>query len=286
MSYDFIPINNRFCDERIEDLVITDNYVALIGEISSYPYADLIIRPCNKDNVIASFFYSHRSTLIDEGYTEYVCCHMNGDTIALANMGETYVSGGSLGDIRIRMVELASMTMTGSQALGFTVFKPIPIDMVYVPEKSSLVLLANIIFPPSGSVNNHAFIYLDPYNTFSGGTTGSTTVGGSISPSPVPYMANGFCEWKYGLAFSSLDRINGEKAFLASGGDYWFLKDMTQMQSLVSCYWPDLVQVQKIDDLTPVIWGRPIPDCSEDFVITDVPTSVNSSAFSDICTIP
>ncbi len=280
-AYDFIPVNDRSADERIDDIVVTDNFVALISRVSSFSTPILAIRLCDKNDVVNTYPFNINWCYIpDEGHSKYVCCSMMGDTIALATRGEYILGSGVPYDIRIRTIDLYSMTMTGSQAFSLNNYMSDPIDMVYVPDKHTLVLLQDMIFPTNGSVNNYTFLFVEPYNTFS---PVGTVIVGPTPPNPAPYMAKGIYEQVYGLSFSSIDWIEPLDCFLASGGDYWILKNLTTQPPSPPCYITDYVDIHKIADLSMNTYSINKGAGTESFLITDIPTPVLSSNYNLLC---
>ena len=209
---------------------------------------------------------------------------MMGDTIAMATSGE-YALGGSVPhDTRIRTIELTTMTVTGSQAFSLNNYASNPIDMVYIPDMHTLVLLQDLFFPVAGSVNIHTFLYLEPYNPFA--DTVLNTYNPSVPTPPSPYVAKGICEWVYGLPFSSMDWLTAQKCFISTGGDYWIYKDLTTQPPSPSCYLTDYIPIHRIDNLTFFTATLPYTPWPENFTITDVPTTVASSTFNSICIEP
>lgn len=286
-SYNFIPVDDSYTEERIDDIVVTDNYVALIGRVHNM--SRLAIRSCDKNDVLGTYTTNCVSCIItDEGFSEYVCCAMMGDTIALATRGEYAIGSSVPHDTRIRTLDLVTKTITGSQAFSLNNYASNPIDMVYVPDMHTLVLLQDLIFPVAGSVNNHTFLFLEPYHPFSVDPTTINPWDQSI-PIPtlyVPYVAKGICEWVYGLPFSSMDWLMPHNHFISAGGDYWIYKDLTTQPSSPSCYLTDYIPIHRIDNLTLNSYPHGHTAWPETFTINDIPTSVVRLEINSLCIEP
>lgn len=286
-SYNFIPVNDYTFEEIIDDIVVTDHYVALIERNPNM--SALAIRHCNKNNVLGTYSDSCIFCFIyDEGFSEYVCCAMMGDTIALATRGEYAIGSSVPHDTRIRTLDLVTKTITGSQAFSLNNYASNPIDMVYVPDMHTLVLLQDLIFPVAGSVNNHTFLFLEPYHPFSVDPTTINPWDQSI-PIPtlyVPYVAKGICEWVYGLPFSSMDWLMPHNHFISAGGDYWIYKDLTTQPSSPSCYLTDYIPIHRIDNLTLNSYPHGHTAWPETFTINDIPTSVVRLEINSLCIEP
>lgn len=293
--YTFYIINDKTNpEERLDDIVITKNKVATVGMmyIGGKPY--LAVHQWNKARMMTihtKFQDRYCYPMTGEDLSDLLCCRMGDDTIAVASHGEYLKPGWSDHDTRIRMIDLSTMAMTGSQAYDLEGYKTWVQDMAYIPENHTLVVLEDMKFPRGSLTNQSTFLFLEPYNTFLGDTTTSTVIVDPslppTPPSPVPYMANGFYELMWGGAFFySIDRVSGDHYFLSTGGDYWMLKDAPVLQSSQNCYKVGEIEIHKIDDLPedklPYVYNH----CSEYFTITHEPKTTVSTSCGPNCYVP
>ena len=222
------PINGKFlCDnsryEHADDVVVTDNWVAIV---STYPTRDeMIIHRCDRNNVLNSFDnYFGYVVPYQEGI--YTCCHMKGDTIAMVARYSTL--GTAPYEARMRTVDLATMTMTSSQSYVL-LYKTDPIEIVYLPNNATLVMLMQQMFP--SSVSHYAFVYWKPYI-------------------PSSYVADVIYDYNDYL-FNSVDRLT-PKHIVAAGGDYWAEKDVSFNDPTSTCYVIAQQQISQLNVLSYV----------------------------------
>ncbi len=195
--------NNYF--ESVDDVVVTDNWLAVVTVNDK----GLTIHRCDKNNVNGTFdnYHSYGISSV-EGI--YHCCHMKGDTIALVALDKSPVA--SVYETHMRCVDLATMTMT--QAQGYSLLdKAEPIEVVYVPDCATLVMLQYQQFPLTGW--HYAYVFWKPYKV-------------------PPYTAEVIYE-SAGNSFGSIDRLTS-KYIVASGGNYWVEKDASYNATVSSCY--------------------------------------------------
>lgn len=264
--------------EIIDDIVLTDNYVVFIGQGSMGGNLGLTMHPCPKTSILPNFNDYYLYPTVDERFDHYTGCHMCADTIAVATRGRYLSSGWSEWDTRIRVIDAASHVMTSSQAFDLNDYKSDPIDMVYLKNEKTLVLLEDIKYPPASGVNNYSFIFLNPYQTFSGTPTPNPPLAGYP-----PYSAKGFFESTRSLPFWSMDRTASHDAIVATGGDYWILKSIPLITPGHNCYKPIVVKIHKLDNIVGIQGHYPYCGCSSVFVSHDRTHTPSSSMVSGSC---
>ncbi len=222
----------------IEEVIETDNYLALVGY---YTDQDAIsIHRCDKYNVLNTFgsnwYYYPITAGFIEGASKYKGCHTQRDTIAIASIAMyTDALGEHFGSM-VRTFDLASWNNTTSQFVKANI-KQEPKEMIYFPTKYILVLLQDIYYS-SLTRDFCSFINLEPYGS------GSYSASTWFHPNPTggEYL------------YASLDRL-GSDHYVASGGNYWCLKDAWTFNSssINSCYKRESVSVLKTDMLPKFI---------------------------------
>ena len=224
----FSVVDCKFsCDhsryERVDDVVLTDNWLAIITE---YPDKnEMIIHKCNKNNVVGTFdpYYSY---VVPNNEGVYHCCKMQGDTIALVALYQPWWT--TTYETHMRTVDLASMTMTSAQ--GYPLLdKAEPEEIVYMPGYATLVLLQCQQFP--SLAYHYAYVNWKPYTT-------------------PPYYADLIYE-SGDNPFYSIDRLT-LKYIAAAGGDYWMEKDVMSANPSASCYTVDVQKISPLGTASPV----------------------------------
>ena len=282
-----LPYDMRFISgelgnhDIIDDIVLTDNYVVFIGQGSMGGSLGLTMHPCSKTSILTDFDNYYFYPTVDERPDHYIGCHMCADTIAVATRGRYLSSGWSEWDTRIRVIDAASHVMTSSQAFDLNDYKSDPIDMVYLKNKKTLVLLEDIIYPPASGVNNYSFIFLNPYQTFKANP--DIPIIAPTIPWVLPYTAKGFYEATRSLTFWSMDRTASQDAIVATGGDYWILKSIPLITPGHNCYKPISVDVYKLYDIIGVFGNHTYVDCSQEFNSSNNIHPTSSSAISGSC---
>lgn len=286
----YLPYNLQFIsggsgsDEIIDDIVLTDNYVVFIGQGSMGGSLGLTMHPCPKTSILPNFGSYYFYPTVDERFDHYTGCHMSADTIAVATRGRYLESGWSEWDTRIRVIDAASHVMTSSQAFDLNDYKSDPIDMVYLKNEKTLVLLEDIKYPPASGVNNYSFIFLNPYHSFRANP--DIPIIAPTIPWVLPYTAKGFHEATRSLTFWSMDRTASQDAIVATGGDYWILKSVPLITTGNNCYKPISVDVYKLYDIIGVFWSNPYVHCSQVFNSTTNVHSTITSSVSGNCIQP
>ena len=282
LPYDMKFISSELgSPDIIDDIVLTDNYVVFIGQGSMGGSLGLTMHPCPKTSILSNFDNYYFYPTVDERFDHYTGCHMCADTIAVATRGRYLSSGWSEWDTRIRVIDAASHVMTSSQAFDLNDYKSDPIDMVYLKNEKTLVLLEDIKYPPASGVNNYSFIFLNPYQTFSGTPTPNPPLAGYP-----PYTAKGFFESTRSLPFWSMDRTASQNAIVATGGDYWMLKSIPLITTGNNCYKPISVDVYKLDDIIGVSANDPYRSCHQKFKSSDNVHPTITSSVSGSCSQP
>ena len=191
------------------DVVKTDNYVAIV----TFSAADeLIIHPCSKSSVsvlssLDNFYYYN----VPPGLVDPHVCKMKGDTIAVASV---FTTGTGTENMQVRVVDLASMNMPYAQTFDL-LDKDDVHELTYLPDIQKLVLLTYHTYTPLTSVI-HTFFFLKPYETV------------------FPYNMEKVYDTNH-HNFTSLDRLS-TKHIVATGGDYWMMKDVTVNNPASTCY--------------------------------------------------
>ena len=191
------------------DVVETDNYVAVV----SFPAADeLIIHPCKKSSVpvlttLDSFYYYKVPTL----KAAYYGYKMNRDTIAVASV---FTTGTGTENMQVRVIDLATMNMHCAQTFSL-LDKDDVYEMTYLPDIQKLVLLTYHTYTPL-TMLRHTFFFLKPYQT------------------AFPYNIEKIYD-AYGRSLTSMDRL-ASKHIVATGGEYWMMKDVTVNNPASTCY--------------------------------------------------
>ena len=212
-----VGVDTRF--ERADDVVVTDHWLAIV---SNYPaQSQLIIHRCSKNNVLATFnnYYAYTVPYL-EGVNH--CCLMRGDTIADATLYCT--NGGAPYGSSLRVFDLNTMTMTCAQRFDL-LDKAEPLEMAYLPEYATLVTLQWQMYP-SGQ-KHYNFVSWRPYDS-------------------TPYYA----KLTYETADHKLECMDKltTKHVVATGGDYWLMKDIINDIPSTTCY---TIAQQSVDALQP-----------------------------------
>ncbi|MBR1643749.1 MAG: hypothetical protein IJ684_00040 [Bacteroidales bacterium] len=130
----------HFYTEWYSDLVVTDNYVAVVGELNTTSRMIMIRRQSLNQSTVdwnPQFYYT---TPNNEMLAFPKAVRMEGDTLALASL---CLNSDGIYEVRTRFVDLASMTMFCSQAFELQE-KADPIAMTYVPKNHSLIMSISI----------------------------------------------------------------------------------------------------------------------------------------------
>ena len=207
--------------ERADDVVVSDNWLSIV---SYYPdQSEIIIHRCKKNDVVGTFdnFYSYYVPYLD-GVNH--CCHMRGDTIADATL--FCFNGGAPYSSRLRIFDLGTMTMTHAQQFDL-LDKAEPLEMAYMSDYATLVSLQYQMYP-SGA-HHYTFVSWKPYST-------------------TPYNAKLTYE-NNDYILMWMDRLT-TKHIVATGGNYWLMKDIISDYSAPNCY---TIDQQPVIQLQPSI---------------------------------
>ena len=210
--------------EVLDDLVETDNYVAIVGV---YDNAWFVIRRCRKDDIMLTmsnlFLYPFQGR---ELLMEHKACRMRGDTIAVASQASD-IDLNPENRTRFRVFDMATMNMLVDQEFEHGI-KVKPDEMVYVPVDKTVVLLQEMPIP-SLTNNNSVFVQLHPYQA-------------------TPYVAQGWYTTS-GLRYGSLD-VRDDENYIATGGNYWITKHLPNCVSSTGCYTPCLIRISGREPVT------------------------------------
>ena len=210
--------------EVLDDIVETDNYVAIVGV---YDNAWFVIRRCRKDDIMLTmsnlFLYPFQGR---ELLMEHKACRMRGDTIAVASQASD-IDLNPENRTRFRVFDMATMNMLVDQEFEHGI-KVKPDEMVYVPVDKTVVLLQEMPIP-SLTNNNSVFVQLHPYQA-------------------TPYVAQGWYTTS-GLRYGSLD-VRDDENYIATGGNYWITKHLPNCVSSTGCYTPCLIRISGREPVT------------------------------------
>ena len=214
--------------QLVTDVVETPSHVAIIGHYTNH-HTTIIYR-CGKNNVVGSLSTHYCYWGIDEGNSDFHCCLMGGDTIAVSSLS---VYRDDLGNeqfsTNIRVFDLPSMQNTHALRVPLNT-KSEPYDLMYMPKSHQLVLLQNINLPFSGE--QCTFLHIDPYDA-----SGSTTF-------------NAKCWFEStSKPFYSLSRLN-DSIYVSAGGMYWCMKDIDPLAAN-TCYKTDALEITRIKTEKP-----------------------------------
>lgn len=260
-SVDIKLVNSDYNNEHISDILLTPSYVAIIGQIfGTYTYSTATIHRCKKDNVLATFDNPYTFTVpAEEGTIEYKGCTVENDNIVMATTGCIDPSN-DVNDLRIRKVNLQSMTMSPSQAVS-NIMKTEPIDMTFLPKDHTLVLLAQMNFPTSQPAYQFTFLNLYPDKN-------ST------------YNAKGLVETRAPHNYESLNTLR-DSCYIATGGNYGIVKDVLNDDPTPSCHFMDKTKVTILNDITiyPSIYPYEANSFLLDTITTYIDTPVQPALF-------
>lgn len=218
-------VNSASKNEHLTDVVVTDNYVAFVGNIFSGDEFDTVtIHRCKKDDILGSFD-SHYYFLPpwEEGTVEYMACALDDNNIALVTTG-VVDPGNNNYEIRVRTVKLSSMTMTTAQRLPVE-GKPIQIAQTYLYQANkTMVHLSDYRFPPGQQNYNYTFVEFLPYKL-------------------IAYYTTAFYEKRVNKTFESMDVIQ-DTCLISTGGNYGFIKDIKHEDPSSICYYYENVYVR------------------------------------------
>ena len=233
------------------DVVETDHYVAIV----TFPAVDeLIIHRCDKSNVLASlsnpntfFYYKVPSGLVDPHG-----CKMKGDTIAVASV---FTTGVGTENMQVRVIDLATMNMPCAQTFDL-LDKDDVYELTYLPDIQKLVLLTRHTYTPL-TLLYHTFFFMKPYQT------------------TFPYNIEKIYD-SYGHSFISMDRL-ASKHIVATGGEYWMMKDVTVNNPTSTCY---VIKNQQVKNLATSSY---LP-YNHVFLLTSITTSTTTPCNETYCT--
>ena len=213
--------------DYMQEVVEVDNYVAIVGCYN--PKNGISIHRCDKSAVLATYqndWYYYPVTP-NECASKIKGCRMKEDKLAIVSMApDTYYGGATLLASVMRVFDLNTMDNINAQ-LVVTGLKDEPKDILYMHGPDSLILLN----PIRGTTFN-CFITLDP-----------NSIGG--------YAAR--CWYNPALNYNSLDRATATH-YIASGGEFWCIKDATTLSNAGTCYRNETIAVKPIV-LAPKIKG-------------------------------
>ena len=206
---DMLLVNSDNSNEFIGDMTLTDSYVAVIGYEMLDP-SKTYIHKCDKNDVINTFsdrfVYNIPFPLPFNGYR---CCSLSLDNIAIANLTD---ASGYFG-IRTRFVDLQTMFMLNSQEFALPE-KTEVIDMKYNKQNNILLMLTHFDFLGPGN-DDYVFMRIKP------GTS-------------IPYITEGIVETYFHAPYYSMDMI-GQNHFIATGGNYGFVKHVSSDFPIPAC---------------------------------------------------
>ena len=149
--------------EHLHDVVATDSYVAIVGNIANVASRHISIRVGDRNDVLPTMFGAQPALYYvptgDVPISVNRAVAMDGDRIATACLSHD-VGTQDLFRTQIRYFDLASMTMTNSQWMRIG-SKYAPAELAYVPADTSVVLLGEMDFPAPGD-DNTVFVFLNP----------------------------------------------------------------------------------------------------------------------------
>jgi len=224
-SLDIKLVNSASKNEHMSDIVVTDNYVAFVGNIFNGDVFDTVtIHRCKKDNVLSTFdnYYYFIPPSV-EGTIEYSACALDNDNIALVT---TAVIDPVIDDfeLRVRTVKLSTMTMPTAQRLPVE-GKPIQIAQTYLYQvNKTMVHLSDFRFPPGQQYHNYTFVEFLPYK----GTAYHTTA---------------FYERSFNRTYESMD-VMRDSCLISTGGNYGFIKDIKHEDATSNCYYYEDVYIR------------------------------------------
>ncbi|MBP5540762.1 MAG: hypothetical protein J6X88_03845 [Bacteroidales bacterium] len=224
-SLDIKLVNSASKNEHMSDIVVTDNYVAFVGNIFNGDVFDTVtIHRCKKDNVLSTFdnYYYFIPPSV-EGTIEYSACALDEDNIALVT---TAVIDPVIDDfeLRVRTVKLSTMTMPTAQRLPVE-GKPIQIAQAYLYQvNKTMVHLSDFRFPPGQQYHNYTFVEFLPYK----GTAYHTTA---------------FYEKYINKTYESMD-VMQDSCLISTGGNYGFIKDIKHEDATSNCYYYEDVYIR------------------------------------------
>lgn len=219
-------------DERLHDVVVTNNYVAFIGFDYGNPRS-ITLHACPKtnnssqtpisQNFASDAFGNYTSYVLNNGGSPlYIATALRGDSIAIATTSES--ASGTHDDIWLRTFELNSMQMTHAQRIpneNSTKLK----DMAYLLDTCKVEILYN------GSQANYNYVDLfcsvNPYNT-------ATTY-----TAPLKTLNNE----EY---YTSIDMLKGEY-FVSTGGDFGIVECASHQ--IFQCPKPLKIDIKKTNVL-------------------------------------
>lgn len=258
LSYFFPAGNANYNTEWYSDIVVTDNYAAVIGERYDTENMILIRRMSINSSNPSTWdeFYTYGGLPPIEMAALPHATAMAGDTIALASLcsGSTGVSDF---EIRVRFLNLSNCSMFRSQAIPIQ-DKADLFDMTYVPKNHSLMLSL-----PSGAECN--LVRLSHLN------------------------AGNYTSWFVSMPGVSFPSICTSKNDLvvASNGWYLFAKQVSvnPLTYNSACYFADKIAVYSISSF-PVVnsisnfLSYPIPSSRSILTFQLDPYDMNSSCIS------
>lgn len=213
--------------EYLSDVILTDNYVAFVGTIAGND--GFVIHTCPRSSDIYSgygqcYFYPYSESVAISGY---IGTSLESDKVAVAACTGNRATDNM--EIQIHTIDLASMSMLSSQSIPFGQNKADLIDMVYLPEIESIILLTPFQFASQTAL----------YNTFL-----------EIKPSPsANYSATGIFDTQ--LPYRSTD-IASPTSFFGAARSTWFRHRPSAASESSPCYSLDITPVTVQETLSPI----------------------------------
>lgn len=147
--------DGSFISGPINDVVVTDNYVAFVGVDAGY--STLGIRRVSRNYVLAALHYIYKYNC--PMMCPPVATAMNHDDIAVATSYDIYPS--STNRIEIRSFKLGTMNMYDAQGF-FVPDKSTAEDIIYSPRAKKLLLVPMLW---DGARASYPVVYIDPGRT-------------------------------------------------------------------------------------------------------------------------
>lgn len=220
-SAQFVTVGNRVTleiYEHLHDVVVTDNYVAIVGNVTNILVLgvgdNISLRVGDKANVLQTMFVARPAYYYvpsgDVPISVNIATAMDGDKIATACLSHDMGSPDKF-RIQMRYFDLASRMMTNTQWTRIGL-KVAPSELVFVPADNSVVMLGELDFPSAGD-DECTFLFLEPLKT-------------------VPYTAYGM--YRHGEPFMSATCFRNHYVTGLSRAR-WLLKDKL-MPLANNCY--------------------------------------------------
>jgi hypothetical protein len=237
VEFEFDSLGNP--REYVNDLVLTNEYIVLVGYIHSnligtIPYNTLCVRLANRHNPLSGMITTrYQYNTGAEEVNDNVCASYISNEMIAVSYVHPWQPIGSVFSTRMRTIKIPSMLMSSSQEFP-TYMKDNPIDMAYDPNNRILTMLHAMPFSTLHSYNQSYFVQLDPMRN---------------PPYTAPVLI------PQDSLYSTLDMFGGEY-YVAAGKNRWYYQHTVAPQPNANeCPEKKTITVKPLSNITMSVFS-------------------------------